>query len=209
MTTIITLREFEGNPPRGGDLWKEEGVLKLSDFGTDEIVEMLTSPDWCRFCFVRNPYDKLFSAYKSKISDPDGDPWYHAVQDKIREMFEYPRGDGQRKSIVSFRDFVRYVQGGGRPYDGHWCVQTRRLVPEMIAYDFIGRYETYQRDFKNLLEQLGAPRETVAAAEKVHGQSTRICLPAAYDRELADTVYDIYRDDFEAFGYDRDSWMYQ
>ena len=84
-----------------------------------------------------------------------------------------------------------------------------KLITEMISYDFIGRFETFQRDFKALLEQLGAPPEIVASAEKVHGQTAKICLPAAYDRELADTVYEIYKDDFEAFGYERESWMFQ
>ena len=35
----------------------------------------------------------------------------------------------------------------------------------------------------------------------------RLPLAIAYDKALADYVYGIYRDDFEAFGYDRDSWM--
>ncbi len=85
----------------------------------------------------------------------------------------------------------------------------KKLATEMITYDFIGRFETFQRGFKALLERLGAPPEIGASAEKVHGQTAKICLPAAYDRELADTVYGIYKDDFEAFGYDRDSWMFQ
>ena len=209
VTTTVTLRKFEGNPHRGGDLWDEEGVLKLRDFSTDEIVEMLTSPEWCRFCFVRNPYDRLFSAYKSKIGDPDGDPNYREEQNEIREMFEYPRRNGQRVGIVSFRDFVRYVHAGNRWYDGHWCVQTRMLATKMISYDFIGRFETFQDDFKALLGRLGAPPEIVASAEKVHGQTAKIYLPAAYDRQLANNVYGVYKDDFEVFGYDRDSWMFQ
>jgi len=83
------------------------------------------------------------------------------------------------------------------------------MTTGLISYDFVGRFETFQADFKALLERLGAPPEIVASAEKVHGQTAKICLPAAYDRELADTVYAIYRDDFEAFAYERDSWMFQ
>ncbi len=79
----------------------------------------------------------------------------------------------------------------------------------MISYDFIGRFETFQRDFQALLGRLGAPPEVVASASKVHGQTVKICLASAYDRELADTVYGIYRADFEAFGYEHDSWMFQ
>lgn len=40
---------------------------KLQDFATPMIVEMLTSPDWFWFCFVRNPYDRHLSAYKDKM----------------------------------------------------------------------------------------------------------------------------------------------
>ena len=150
------------------------------------------------------------SAYKSKIGgDSDGDPYYQTIRHEIRELFDYPRRDGERVGIVSFRDFVRYVHDGRRPYDGHWCVQSEKLATEMISYDFIGRFETFQRDFQALLERLGAPPEIVASASKVHGQTVKICLAAAYDRELADTVYGIYKADFEAFGYERDSWMFQ
>ena len=208
VTTTVTLREFEGNPYRGGDLWDDEGVLKLRDFCTDEIVKMLTSPEWCRFCFVRNPYDKLFSAYKSKIGNGDGDPYYQTAKSDIRELLDYPKRDGQRVGIVSFRDFVRFVHEGNWPHDGHWCVQSRRMTTEIISYDYIGRFETFQRDFKAILERLGAPPEIVASAEKEHGQTAKICLPTAYDRDLADTVYHMYKEDFEAFGYDRDSWMF-
>lgn len=200
-TTGGTLRQFEG--------FRRGEEPKLKDFRTDEIVEMLTSPEWCRFCFVRNPYDRLFSAYKSKIGDPNGDPNYLEEQEEMREMFEYPERDGHRVGIVAFRDFVRYVHAGNRWYDGHWCPQVRRLAIEKISYDFIGRFETFQRDFKALLVRLGAPAEVVASAEKVHGQTAKICLSAVYDRELADIVYAIYKDDFEAFDYDHDSWMFQ
>jgi hypothetical protein len=208
VTTTITLREFEGIPHRGEELWDDPEVLHLRNFDTDEIADMLTSPDWCRFCFVRNPYDRLFSAYKSKIADPDGDPWYLPAQEEIREAFGYPARNGKRVGIVSFRDFVRFLQGGGWRYDNHWCVQAGKLKLDLIGYDFIGRFETFQRDFRDVLSNLGAPPDVVASAEKVHGQTAKICLPAAYDRDLADAVYDLYREDFETFAYDRDSWMF-
>jgi sulfotransferase famil protein len=208
VTTTLSLRVFESNPFTGGDVWEDEGVLKLRDFSTDEIAGMLTSPDWCRFCFVRNPYDKLFSAYKSKMLDPDGDPWYVPIQAEIREAFDYPIKDGKRVGTVAFRDFVRFLEAGNHRYDGHWCLQVGRLTRDLIPYDYVGRYETFQRDLRALLERLGAPPEVVATAEEVHGQSFRAPLAVSYDKELADVVYAMYREDFEAFAYDRDSWRY-
>lgn len=71
---------------------------------------MLSSPEWLRFAFVRNPYARLFSAYKSKI----GNTWeqeYDWLRDQIREAFDYPVRDGSRVGMVAFDDYVRFVAG--------------------------------------------------------------------------------------------------
>ncbi|MFQ6113347.1 MAG: sulfotransferase family 2 domain-containing protein, partial [bacterium] len=109
--------------------------------------------------------------------------------------FDYPQRDGQRIGIVSFRDFVRYVHGGGQPHDGHWCVQATRLMLEMISYDFIGRFERFAEDFRAVLERLNAPAEVMATASQVRGQTAKICLAYVYDKEVADVVYEIYQED--------------
>ncbi len=38
--------------------------------------------------------------------------------------------------------------------------------------------------------------------------TTKMYHAAAYDRELAWRVYKVYQEDFENFGYDRDSWLF-
>ena len=48
VTTTITLREFESIPHRGEELWDDPEVLHMRNFSTDEIAEMLSSPDWYR-----------------------------------------------------------------------------------------------------------------------------------------------------------------
>ena len=208
VTTAITLRELDGNPFSGGALWDDDPSPKLKDCTTPEIVEMLTSQEWFRFGFVRNPYDRLFSAYKSKIGNAGAEEWYLDVQREIREVNDYPTRNGELVGMVSFRDFVRYVQSGVRAGDGHWCVQAKRLMMDMIPYDFIGRFERYGEDFRTVLQRLNAPANVLQTASQVRGQTVKICLAAAYDRELADAVHEIYREDFETFGYDRDSWMF-
>lgn len=209
VTTTLTLRELEGNPFQpGGDPWGDEGVLKLGDFTNEEIVEMLASPDWYRFCFVRNPYERLLSAYKSKIGNGDGDPYYQKIKERIRIFFGYPTGEGEPIRIIPFRDFFKFVCDES-PFDLHWCVQSRRLAIETISYDLIGRYENYQDEFRGVLERFDAPVEVIASAQQVRGQSAKTHLPIAFDQGLADEVYEFYREDFEIFGYSRDSWMYQ
>lgn len=82
-------------------------------------------------------------------------------------------------------------------------------MQDLINYDFIGRFENFADDFKAILRRLGAPEETVALASERRNATVQVPLTTAYSRELAALVYNMYRDDFEAFDYGRASWMYE
>lgn len=64
-------------------------------------------------------------------------------------------------------------------------------------------------DFTAVLRRLGASIETVRSAETVRGKTAKVYLPAVYDRNLAKLAFETYKEDFEAFGYEQDSWMFQ
>lgn len=183
---------------------------RLADFGTAELVEMLTAAQWLRFGFVRNPYGRLFSAYKSKI----GNGWeqeYRWLQDDIRDANAYPMRAGRRAGTVAFADFVRYVAQSDDPRvvrDGHLNLQSNILLCDCISYDVLGRFETLADDLRSVLQRLGAPAEIAGACTTVTNATTHVPLAAAYDKALADIAYATYEPDFRSFGYDRDSWMF-
>jgi hypothetical protein len=153
-TTKTVLRTLERLPP--SDHIHDEGPT-LSDFTVDDNVEMFRSPDWLRFTFVRNPYARLYSAYKSKI----GNTWeqeYDWLRALIREAFDYPVRGGVRAGMVTFDDFVRFVTGSDDPRvatDGHLAPQTAILEQDCIPYDVVGRFESFQSDFAAILSRLG------------------------------------------------------
>ena len=134
--------------------------------------------------------------------------FYQGIQREIREYGDYPMREGQRVGTVAFRDFVRYIQNG-HDRDPHWNVQTQRLMLDLISYDFIGRYETFADDFATVMDRFDAPEDVRAMAFTLCGRTYKIPLAVAYDSDLAGVVYDIYREDFETFDYDRDSWMFE
>lgn len=208
---LMTLHMLNGNPELHEPGAASKVGLRLSSFERDQILEMLTSPEWFRFCFVRNPYDRLLSAYKTQV----GNTWnkeYQWLKDDIRMSLAYSPDEDGLERLVPFRDFVRYLHDAGDRVrrDGHFNVQARILVPDLIAYDFIGRFETFQSDFEHVLTRLNAPPDILATASVVKNPTTQVYPPAiVYDREQADLVYDIYEADFETFGYDRDYWMYE
>lgn len=112
---------------------------------------------------------------------------------------------------MAFRDFTRYVLTSGDNQvrcDGHWDLQTNILCEGLIFYDVIGRFERFTEDFATVLRRLDAPEHVLALAAEVTNATSQVPLAAVYDRELADFVYDRYQTDFDAFGYERDSWMF-
>lgn len=214
-TLKLTLHAFEGLPP--ADDWgqvHDQDAPRLASFTTAEATEMLTSPDWLRFAFVRDPYDRLFSAWKQKI----GNTWdrqYAPLRDRIRSAYGYPvdpgADPGRPPPMVAFAAFARFVAETDDPdvvHDGHWGRQTDILCVDVVDYDVIGRFETFADDFAAVLRRLDAPDHVLALGRQVTNPTTQLPLAAAYDRRLADLVHDLYAPDFAAFGYPRDGWMY-
>jgi len=57
---------------RYGDLLN---FTTLDQFSPDEAVEILTSPNWTRVAILRDPKDRLLSAYLDKEKDFQDNPW--------------------------------------------------------------------------------------------------------------------------------------
>ncbi|MDE2890453.1 MAG: sulfotransferase family protein [Gemmatimonadota bacterium] len=217
-TVKVTLYYLAGYPvpAQSNDVHGLDVGLFVGKYSTEEIIEILTSPQWVRFCFVRNPYHRLLSANKSKIANR-GDTQYWWLRNAIRERFKYPDGNRCRANMVTFADFVHFLSDCGgkvryelKPdaiFDGHFNAQTRILRQDLIEYDFIGRFENFAADFKTVLTRLGAPVETVALVSERRNVSAHVPLDEVYNPQLAALTYEVYRNDFEAFVYGRDSWL--
>jgi hypothetical protein len=210
------LQEFEGYPmPKSlGELHNRPDpsqpyVPSLKDLRVDECKAALYSGEWFRFSFVRNPYSRLFSAYKNKNGvQGDPDPVFGDVRDEIRKTLGYPLAPGKPPAVVNFRDFVHYVCAAPENrLNGHWVPQTQLLMLNLIKYDFIGRFENFQHDILLVLDRLGASADLKERAQICVNRSIQIHPEAAFDSVTAGWVYEIYQDDFVNFGYDRDSWM--
>ena len=177
-------------------------VGKLSAFSASDAVEILKGSDWHRFAFVRNPYERLWSAYKNKIADL-ASPYIG-----VREAIWRAAGNRHHPAEAPpFEAFVRYVVRLADPdRDGHWRSQTGALCLDVIDYDFLGRVEKFESDMAAVLRKLGAPGELHGGLDVVAGASARLPAATAYNAALAQLVYEAYGGDFETFGYARDSW---
>jgi Sulfotransferase family len=165
------------------------------------------------YCFVRNPYARLRSAWQNKFAYGHEQGYSRSI--RRRELprlraFARHRGlpGGEEGSAISFNTFLDYVESqpaGSR--DHHWDEQWHVLLMDDIRYERCFRMEgEFQAGLREIFERIGlagAAMERILATER--NVSPKDEAPV-YTAELAARVRTLYARDFAAFGYDGDSW---
>jgi hypothetical protein len=165
-------------------------VERLTAFhATQKYISKIAENNYI-FAFVRNPYDRLYSAYKNKVLQPSGTGgknffWNHGIRFGMK-----------------FDEFVDVVcEIPDRKIDRHLRSQSWFLTYEdKLIPDFIGKLEEFEKDWGVLNErfELGYP---------THKNSTKSLnvddYPAQYSKRLEEKVFNRYRKDFEYFSYVR------
>lgn len=145
-----------------------------------------------KFCFVRDPAVRLLSAYLDKIVR--NKPQKRGVLKALKQAndLEY---------FVSFPDFVDFVCGlDPAQLDPHWSVQYHQVFADKIQYDFIGRFERFEEDFKAVLSHLAIDPKYFQSAMSHRTDSARLqseYLTPALRRKIENR----YSIDYEKFDY--------
>jgi len=152
-------------------------------------ISALTN-EYFLFCFVRNPYDRLYSAYKNKVVEP-----VHSGAKNILENHGVELGMG-------FKEFVDIVVSiPDRDIDRHLRSQSWFLTYEgRILPRYIGKLETFDADWSKLNSRfnLGMVRHKNSTASL-----SATDFASQYSTELEEKVFNRYKEDFEFFGYER------
>ncbi len=154
---------------------------------------LLKGDDYFRFCFVRNPYARTLSAYLDKIKG-------NSSREKAKILSQLGYDTRDMSIPISFEQFVTALEK--QPIsmmDNHWRHQYYSTYQGTINYHFIGKLESFDVDFSFVMKKLGA--EDYYKTESRHATSSMMRISEYYTDELFDRVYNIYKIDFETFGY--------
>lgn len=161
-------------------------------FSLDDQSYKRSLDDLFKFCFVRDPFERLYSAYKDKVINSKGDFWDN-YRKQIRSINKLTDS-----CDITFESFVNYVEiTPDHERDIHWRSQSRLLKPSLIPYDFIGNQETFDRDFSHVLSVLGCENTEQFIGGKVNATNNYLEIPEK--QKLKDRVMKIYKEDYEAF----------
>lgn len=157
-----------------------------------------------KFSFVRNPWDRLVSAfhfmsqggyskidkviYQNHIAQYEGDFNRFVLELPNKSNFVYPN-----EPLTEF-------YADGLPYDtSHFLAQTFWLCDSNnnILVDFVGRFEDLDRDFDKVCAHIGLRSAQLELSNKSNHDHYR----NYYTSETAAIVASLYQSDIENFGY--------
>ena len=164
-------------------------------FSKSQIVRM--PQDWMTFSFVRNPWDRVLSAYRHKARYESDSP---RMNDGVYEGF-LDQGIPVRANM-GFAEFCELVcDFPDEKTDKHLRSQTSFLFRDgMPIVRFIGKLENMQDDWTRLMAQVGLDAQ-IDHINRTQSDSDHYSK-FFQDSALINLVGDRYSEDIRRFGYD-------
>ena len=182
----------------------KNGLKYLYDYDIEVASEIMTSPEWTRAVFVRNPKDRFMSVYYELSRNGGGTVKNNCCPE-------------DQKCVSSLSSMTRFLDLMSNCRSSHWIPQYNRIESKYWPYiNFIGRLEHFEEDSTKLLTKIGVYDEIGLSGWGEDGQqpihyttghemdAVRESLAqytAAVDRSLDDYYKDDYS--FKEFGFSR------
>lgn len=181
-------------PKCAGSSINQQLQLKSVGFsGHSPISYHSEHSNYFSFTFVRNPYDRVVSAYKYFRKLKPGHRWYKrnsiisdaANQMQFGEFINHipdfmklmKREEGSFESGIHFQPFYYFIDQ---------------------PIDFIGRFENIQEDYAAILSHLKLPAKPLRKTNSTNNLNYR----QLYIEETKKIVYNTYKEDISKYNYE-------
>ena len=156
-----------------------------------------------KFCFVRNPWDRVVSAYEFMLHS-------HRMRSRHFDLsFSEYVMDVLWNDDIDWTAYFALQQGErpGRIAAAQWMSKTHAMPYGHYNYcmdemDFIGRFENFETEFRQVLSILGHEGRRIPHRNKSLPLSGRKPFQSYYTPELRDAVGRLYADDIAKFNYE-------
>jgi sulfotransferase famil protein len=202
---LSAMNEQSSVPSEQIHLRRYSGLKSPKQVGISAFYRLVNDQASLRFSFVRNPYDRLVSAWVDKFRNKPlvaGDSYIETYLEN-RKTMDLPLPKNADRSL-SFADFVYFASAtADRRIDAHWQLQDDLLNMPGIKLDFIGKVETFSKDFARIMKHVGTDRALVEAIKVHFNKSQHQPWRDYYTSALADQAYRAYERDFDRLLYPR------
>ncbi|XP_074645789.1 carbohydrate sulfotransferase 11-like [Tubulanus polymorphus] len=169
--------------------------------------------NYFKFVVVRDPLERLLSAYRNKFHNENNTYFPHTYGRQIIGLYrKNPSSqDMHTGADVSFAEFVQFVvdplTGDEQKSNAHWKTYYDLCLPCVVKYNLIAKYETLAADARHILKLLNVADQIKFPKRSLNYQYTQTSelVEEAY-RNVSmwqlKALWDTFRLDFEMFGYE-------
>ena len=182
---------------------KENFKHLFNDYSDEEIKVRLQS--YFNFLFVREPLERLLSAYNDKFINKIWPPeMIESYKTKILERYKQDEpSSSSSEHNLTFKKFIYYVSDVGFDRDMHWRSYGPLCHPCDIEYDFIGHFEDMPEEAPYILRQTGMHRVVTFPPFLTHNTTSQLLESyAPIPKEKIAQLGKAFEEDFEMFNYD-------
>nr|XP_026648271.1 carbohydrate sulfotransferase 13 [Zonotrichia albicollis] len=186
----------------------------LSEYSVAEINARLRT--YLKFIFVREPLERLVSAYRNKFTLSYNTAFHKRYGTKIvrRHRPQPSQRALERGDDVRFEEFVYYLLDPRtqqeEPFNEHWERVHSLCHPCIIHYDVVGKYETLAEDAKYILQLVGADASVKFPASSKTTRTTDD-MTAQFFQDISPfyqrRLFNLYKMDYLLFNYSIPSYL--
>ncbi|XP_008587199.1 PREDICTED: carbohydrate sulfotransferase 11-like [Galeopterus variegatus] len=186
----------------------------LNQYSIPEINHRLKS--YMKFLFVREPFERLVSAYRNKFTQKYNTSFHKRYGTKIikRQRKNATQESLRKGDDVKFEEFVAYLidphTQREEPFNEHWQTVYSLCHPCHIHYDLVGKYETLEEDSNYVLQLAGVGSylkfPTYAKSTRTTDEMTTEFFQNI-SSEHQTQLYEVYKLDFLMFNYSVPSYL--
>ena len=200
-----------------GNLTDDSNAIKYFDQHGFEFLSHVTPLErdrilstYFKFIFVRDPLDRILSAYRNKFLAQNIQFQVRYGRDIVRNYRKTSVSmDHVKGNDVTFREFVKYLidkKNSFQRMNEHWMPMYELCQPCYVNYDFVGSFENLDLDTSALLEKIHAPRTAKFPRKQAsYGKSLdREEMFRFYTNLTTDeynSLHERYIQDFKCFSY--------
>lgn len=211
---LLTLRSASGLPELEDKNFIHDrelsGLHYLSQHKSIGRLLYLNNPAYTRAVFVRNPWTRALSAYRSKLESIErfsrSTRRHRFHFETIDAAKEFCRVNGMLETDgpeLTFGEFLSFLEAAApEKMNPHWQPQTIVAGLDKIRYHFMGRFETLERDAERLTGMLGLPKIRARRDSTATKSSEHEILARYYTPERLSQVGRIYARDIALLGYE-------
>lgn len=137
--------------------------------------------DYYKFSFVRNPWDRIVSAWKNKVVESNS----------------YKLPDTLRQELQNYERYLEYIAEEDIINSDHHVMPQYKLI-DLNNVDYVGRFENFESDIQKVIGKIGITETGIGHKNATYRQPS---YAEYYNQRTCKMIEQLYGRDISIFNY--------